>query len=65
MTLAFVVLGLVLAMAIAMTALGYGIGVEASVPRAGKSRRLYRRNGQVVDSSRKEALQPTSGDHKH
>ena len=65
MTLAFVVLGLVVAMAIAMIAFGYGIGVEGSVPRAGRSRRLYRRNAQVVDCSRKEALQPTSGGHKH
>ena len=55
-TLEFAIIGLMVLMAIAMTALGYGIGVEESVRRAGTSRVLYRRHRRVAKTRRTEEL---------
>lgn len=65
MTMTFIVLGLIVVLAIAMTALGYGIGVEGRVRRAGKSRRHYRRSREGADSRRTQEFQTSFGAHDH
>jgi hypothetical protein len=65
MTLEFVVLGLLVIMAVAMTAVGYGIGVEGRVRTSGKSRSLYRRPTQAANSRRTDELQTSLDGHHH
>ena len=63
MALALSVFWLFVLIVVAIVALGYGIGVEGSVRRAGRSRHLLRQNSQLTDSRRTEELQPPFDNH--
>jgi hypothetical protein len=54
--LAFAVFWLLLLIAVAIAALSYGIRTEGSLQRAGKSRRLFRRNSQLAAPRRAKDL---------